>query len=605
MTVIELQDPAAMGEIAPAGAFSPSRSDTAVSRSGRGLGPRAGLALLAVVLALLFVWPLIMLTVGAFRTAAPGHAGDWTLGAFAEALSSPGVLTAIGNSVILAVAGTAAATLIAAVLAWLSERTDAPLRRWIAPAMVVMFATPSLFYAIGYGQLANPYTGFLNHLLGLVFGPDGPRLNVESWAGLILVTVLRKVSVFYLFLVGPFRALDGAFEEASLMAGYNRVQTFFRITLPSLAPALAGVILLGLASGLHAFDIPLILGQPARIEVVSLRIFAFLTDSSPPAYGPASALSLLLVAAVLVIHGVQVRLQGRKGFVSVGGKGGRASRVSLRPGRPAAAIVIGAYLLLSAGLPLLALIYASVQPYPGDYSHLTLSHYVDVLAREETVQAFGATALLATVTGGAAMLIALAVVESSRRLGRGAAAALKLTLLIPLALPGLVTALAVVWAYVAVPGLRELYGTIWMMALALVVVVMPLAMQQASAAAGQVGADLREAARVSGAGPARAFMDVVARLVAPSFIAGWYIAAVMVAGNVDVPLLLGAPGLTTLSAQIYDLNALGRGSEASALLVVMMLGLAAVGILGSLLLRAPAAIARARLRFRRTVLEPA
>lgn len=600
MMVIDLHDANAMGAIAPSGACTPGFGDRVRSR---GLARRLGLVVLAVVLGLLFVWPLVMLGGGAFRTAAPGHPGSWTLGAFSEALSSPGMLRAIGNSVILAISGTAAATLIAAGLAWLSERTDAPLRRWIAPAMVVMFATPSLFYAIGYGQLANPYTGFLNHLLALAFGPEAPRLNVENWPGLILVTVLRKVSVFYLFLVGPFRALEGAFEEASLMAGYNRVQTFFRITLPSLAPALAGVILLGLASGLHAFDIPLILGQPAKIEVVSLRIFAFLTDASPPAYGPASALSLLLVGAVLLIHAVQVRLQGRKGFVSVAGKGARVSRTPLRRGRPLAGVLIGGYLLLSAGLPLLALIYASVQPYPGDYSHLTLSHYVDVLAREETAQGFGATALLATVTGGAAMLIALAVVEASRRLGRGAAAALRLALLIPLALPGLVTALAVVWAYVAVPGLRELYGTIWMMALALVVVIMPLAMQQASAATGQVGDDLREAARVSGAGPARAFVDVVARLVAPSFIAGWYVGAVMVAGNVDVPLLLGAPGLTTLSAQIYDLNALGRGSEASALLVVMMLALAGVGVLGGLLLRAPTVARSIRTRLQRPVPE--
>lgn len=554
----------------------------------------AGLAALFALLGVLFVWPLVMLTAGAFRTEAPGLPGAWTLSAFPAALAAPGVGRAILNSIGLTFATTGVATILAAFFAYLSERTDAPLRRWITPTMMVMFATPGLFYAVGYGQLANSYTGYLNKLAQVLLGLQGAPFNVESWPGLALVIAFRKVSVFYLFLLGPVRALNAAFEEASLVAGRGRGATFFRVTLPVLAPAIGGVVLLGLASGLHAFDIPLVLGQPAKIEVISLKIYAFLTDATPPDYARASALAVVLVAMVLVLFAIQRRVVGSRSYVTVSGKSAGVGRTALRSARPLAAGLIVLWLLAAAALPLTALILSSLQPYPGDYSSLTLSHYRDVLVRPETGQAFRATAILAVLVGGASMVLALTVVEASRRLGAGLSFVLRLILVIPLALPGLVTALAVVWAYVSIPGLRQVYGTLWLMVLAFIVVSMPLAMQQASAASAQIGGELREAARISGASGRRAFADVIAPLVAPSFLAGWYVAAVMVAGNIDVPLLLGAPGLTTVAAQIYDLNGLGRSSEAAALLVVMLIVTAAVGGLGVLLLRF-AGLARRRL----------
>ncbi|MET0181939.1 MAG: hypothetical protein ABW199_03535, partial [Caulobacterales bacterium] len=212
---------------------------------------------LFVVMALLFVWPLVMLTIGAFRSSAPGLEGGWTLHAFIDILTSKKIAASLGATFALTLATTTFATLIAAILAYLSERTDAPFRQIITPAMAVLFATPGVFYAVGFSQLANPYTGYLNVFAKSFLGLDTALFNIESWIGLGCVMTLRKAAFFYLFLLGPFRALNSAYEDVSLIAGRSRLYTFFHITLPVLAPAVAGVILMGVANGLHAFDIPL------------------------------------------------------------------------------------------------------------------------------------------------------------------------------------------------------------------------------------------------------------------------------------------------------------------------------------------------------------
>lgn len=539
------------------------------------------LAPLYILLGILFVWPLAMLVAGAFRTSSPGNPGQWTLAAASTTFSSAGIFTAVGNSLVLALSATAAATILAAALAFVAERTDAPLRRWITPAMALMFATPTLFYAVGYGLLANPYSGLLNKLAQVLFTTSAAPFNVESWGGLIAVTVFRKTALAYLFLIGPFRALSGMHEDASLIAGASPLGTFLRIDLPILAPALTGVVLLGLVSGLHAFDLPLIIGSPARIEVISTQIYDFLTSTTPPDYGRASFLSVVLVLVVALLYWLQLKVLGRRGYATVGGKAAAARRFQVRGWRrPAIGGAILLYLLVAEALPIASLFFSSLQPYPGVYTNYSLLNYAHALARPAVLDAIFTTLALALLVGGAAMAIALAVTQAGRAVGGRTSAVLRLLTLIPLALPGLVTALAVVWAYVSVPGLRDIYGTIWLMVLAMIVVVMPLAMQQAHAASAQIAPELLEAARTAGASARLTLIDITGRLIAPSFFAGWYIAGVVIVGNLDVPLLLGAPGLSTIAAEVYNLNALGRFSEASALLVILMLAMAAIGMAG-------------------------
>lgn len=556
--------------------------------------PLVRFAPLFAALFVLLVWPLFMLAVGSFRTAAPGFPGQWTLEAWATAFRGAGTGEAIRNSLAISFITTLAATTLAAGLAFLSERTDAPLRRWITPALVVMFATPGLFYAVGYALLGNAYTGLLNRAIQIVTGTGWAPIDLETWPGLLSVMVLKKVSVIYLFLIGPFRALDPTHDEASLVAGAGPFATFLRIDLPILAPALTGAILLGVVTGLQAFDMIVILGWPLDIQVITTKIFEFVNLSAQPDYARASVLSLTLLGVIAVLSLIQAKVLGSRSFFTVSGKSRETRRLPLGRARPLFGALIGAYLVAAAALPIGAVAFSSVQPFPGVYENLSLRNYAYVLQIPRILDSLWNTLVLALSVGLGAMVLAVLAVQAGRSGGKRAAEVIRFTTLIPLAMPGVVTALAIAWAFVSTPGLQQLYGTIQLVGLAMVACVIPFAMQAASAAIAQISPELQEAARISGASGARALFDVVLRLIAPSFLVGWFMAAILVSGNLDVPLLLNAPGAQPIAAVIYDLNSRGDFSIACALLILVLLAKAGVGLGGYALLKGAAQVARRR-----------
>lgn len=535
--------------------------------------------LLAVV-GLMLVWPLIMLVIGSFRSAPPGFAGEWTLSAWREAFVGPATGEAIGNSVLISLITTTAATAMAAGLAFLSERTDAPLRRWITPGLVLMFATPGLFYAMGYALLGNAYTGLLNNLFQYVTGTTAVPIDIETWPGVLTVMTLKKVAVIYLFLIGPFRALDPVHDEASLLSGAGPLATFLKIDLPILAPALTGAILLGFVSGLQAFDMVLVLGWPFDLQVLTTRIFEFVNEGTTPQYGKASVLSVGLLAVVAVLTFVQARILGSRSFVTVGGKSLGSRRLALRGSRWIFGGLIGAYLLVAAILPVGSVLFSSLQPFPGVYHDLSFRNYVDVLTIPRLLTSLQLTLVLAVVVGFAAMVLALLIVQAGRSSGPRIAAALRFATFIPLAMPGVVTALAIAWAFLSLPGLKQLYGTVELVGLALIVCVIPFAVQAANAAVVQIAPELQEAAATSGALPHEVLVDVVLRLILPSFLVGWFMTAILVTGNLEVPLLLKAPGEQPVAAVIYDLNSRGEFSAACALLAITLLAKGLVALAG-------------------------
>lgn len=529
------------------------------------------------VLGVLFLWPIVMLFVGAFRTSPLSVDAQWTLAGLA-ALADPAVHRAFGVSVLLGVATTVAGIAIATVFAFLSERSDAPFRRLITPAMLVMYATPTLFYALSFSLLANPYTGVLNDLSRAIAGVA--PFNVESLWGLIAVTTFRVVAFAYIFIVAGFRAIDRTLEDASVIAGAGRFSTLWRIDLPLLTPAITGAAIIALIAGLHTFDIAMVLAEPVGIRTVATQIFHILNRSMPPDFATASLLGSIIVLMAFALGYLQYRLLGGRSFVTVGGKGGNRDPVRLGRWRWAAGAFILGYLLVVEALPIATLVYSTFQPYPGVYGTLTLRHFQQVWAAPETRLALVNTLVLAVTVGGAATALAFWVATLAERLSHRGATALRLAATLPFALPGVVAAVAITSAFITVPGLRQLYGTLALMAISLTVVVMPHAVQMAGASLAQLAPELRQAAELHGAGRLRSFRDITAPLVAPQFLFGWYVAGVSVAGNLDVPLMLGGPGLTTVAARVFDLNLQGRIAQAAALLLILLGLVIAAGILG-------------------------
>ncbi|RGE18954.1 iron ABC transporter permease [Leucobacter sp. wl10] len=559
-----------------------------------------GMLPLLVVSVFLFALPILMLIVGAFRNAPPGQAPAWSLEAFARTYGNPDTFLALGNSALLAVSSTLIGVSAAIVLAFLVTRTTTPLRRLVTPAMVLVLALPPLFYALSWGMLGNPVIGLINVAWTNITGAAEPLFNAESWAGLILVTALKNAAFAYLLLIGPFSALDRALEEAARVSGAGRLRTLLGIDLVVLSPAMLGVGILSFVIGLEAFEVPLLLGTRAGIDVFSTEIYSHIADRTPADYGAASALSMLLILIVIVLVLLQWSLLGKRQYTTVTGKSFRTERWDIGAWSWAGTAFIVAYLSLAIVLPLLQLVLGSLQPVFGGSGALTVVAYERLFADPATPRALLTTFATAIAGGLGAMLIALTIVyaltHNETRLRRW----IELLTWLPYAVPGVVLSLGLLWTYVSIPGLNRLYGSIVLVALGLVVAVTPVATRAIQPAIMQLNRELEEASRVSGAKPWATVRRIVVPLILPSFLAGWFVVGIVVSGNLAIPILLASSRQTpTVPMRVFELYSEGRTPQAAALFVVFL----SVILLGFLLASGAVRLLSAAARSRRAASE--
>ena len=547
--------------------------------------PRLGVLALCVVCLLLFVWPVAMLAYGTLRTAPPGQGGRWSTSGLTSALTSWDVWHSFINSLILSAATVALSTALAIYLAWLVTRTRTPLRQIVTPVAVLIFAVPPMFYTLSWAMLGQQPGGLIDKALHGMFG--AAPVNVQSWYGLIIVSVLGATAAQYLLLLGPFRALNPALEEASLVCGASRLRSVFQIEIPALGPAILGVMILGFVLGMGLLTTPLLLGEPAGIYVLPTEIYRLIEGETPADYAGASTLSLLLVLVVLALVAIQSKLLGQRKFVTVTGKSSRREAIDIGRWKWLGTLVIVIFTLFAFVLPLGQFVLGSFESYFGVYSHFTTGNYSTVFQQPGTSQAFTTTLVVAVVAGFVATLLGVLITLAAQRSRSRLRRLPDLCVWLLWAVPGITLSLGIIWAYLSVPGLKSLYGTQWIVLLALIVGTTPIASRAVGGSIAQVARELEEAARTSGASALRATAGILVRLIAPSFAVSWLLSGIVASGNLDIPILLASSNNQTVPLLAYDLYDNGSLSQAAATFCVF------IGIIAAVL----AAVAVARLAF--------
>ena len=154
--------------------------------------------------------------------------GVFTFENYVNAYGYPQTYTILWSTIWLGLASTLVSLSIAALFAFLTERTDLPYRHVAWALMLVPMAMPGLLYAVSWTMLLSPRIGIFNvwlrSLLGL-FGIDlageGP-FNIYSMTGMVFLEGIRGVTTTFLILVGAFRAMDPSLEEAARSSEIGR-----------------------------------------------------------------------------------------------------------------------------------------------------------------------------------------------------------------------------------------------------------------------------------------------------------------------------------------------------------------------------------------------
>lgn len=535
--------------------------------------PERIVCLSAVFLLLwLVLYPVLILLVASMRTDLPMRGSHFTLANFAILFADASNFRAIINTLVSSTLTTIFAVAIGTSLAWMTTRTDVPGRRFFENAFVIPYYLSPFIGAIAWTMLANPRIGVLNSLFTGLFGFRHGPFNIYSLAGLVFVMALYYCPIVFLFVAGALRSMDPALEEASRMHGAGPLQTMLRVTLPVIAPALLSSALLVFLNAAGQFGIPAVIGIPMNYEVIPTRIWVGL-GYFPAKYTEAAAFSVVLLGLSLLAVAAQNRLVAKKSFITISGRGFRFGVNQLGAARYGALAVCSLYFLLSIGFPYGVLLFTSIQPYLNfglRPSTWTLSQYVDVLFHNsQTVQATKNSLLLATLGATATMVLSLAVSYVISRTEVRGRQILNLLATLPAAIPAVVFAVAILWAYIFLP--IGIYGTIWLLLIAYIAHYIPFGVRAANSGLSQLGAELEESSRVHGASWLQTLIKIVVPLMKPAMAAGWILLFIEIIRSLSLSILLYSDNSIVMPVVIYDLYETGAYPALSAFSVLQTL----------------------------------
>ncbi|OFZ89955.1 MAG: hypothetical protein A2V78_05310 [Betaproteobacteria bacterium RBG_16_64_18] len=530
------------------------------------------LALLLVLVGL----PLAMVVLMSFRTGFPGEGGQLTVQNFVEAYSDPTTYAVLWNTLLFS-AGTVTVTVLFAIpLVWLVARTDLPWKGAVQVLLTVGILIPVFLRTIAWILLLSPHIGLVNQWAKQAFGVTEPVVSLYNIGGMAFLQGVSFVPAAFFMLAAAYRTMDPALEEAAYTSGAGKIRTFFKINLPITLPALAAVIIYLFMTALAVFEVPAIVGLPARILVLSSVIFNATTPPTGlPDYGLAGAYGFTMLAAGLVLAYFYVRLmrQGKK-YTVITGRGYRPKEIELGRWKWAAVVFVFIYLSIEVFVPFLVLLWTSLSPYlqlPSmeALSRLTLKHFVSIPDYVGT-RPFVNTVILMFAVPSAAMLISVLtswVVVRTQVSFRGT---LDTVAFLPHAVPGILLAVGLGYLALAYKDYFPVYGTITIIVIAHTINWIAYGSRTTNSIMIQIHRELEEAGKVSGASTPRVFATIVLPLIAAGILNSWVWISMLSYREVTMALTLGSRQNTVVSTVIWQFWSHGWVTQASALGVMLV-----------------------------------
>jgi iron(III) transport system permease protein len=532
--------------------------------------------LLALLLLIIGV-PVAMVVLMSLRTGFPGEGGALTLQNFVEVYADTATYEIVGNTLLFALGSVLVALFFAVPLSWLLMRTDIPFKKTFYVLLTVGILIPVFLRTIAWILLLSPRIGLLNKWLMAAFDLTGPPLSLYNIAGMAFIQGISFVPGAFFMLSAAYRAMDPSLEEAAYTAGVGKLTTFLRINIPLTLPAIAAVMVYLFMTGIAVFEVPAIVGLPARILVLSALIY---TATSPPTglpeYGIAGAYGGIMLAAGLALAYFYVRLvkQGKK-FTVITGRGYRPREISLGRWKWAAIAFVLLYLSIEVFIPFLVLLWTSFMPYlrlpsADALKALTLKNYLtipDYAGARPFINTFILMIGVPTVAMFLSVLVSWTVVRTQVSF-RGI---LDTVAFLPHAIPSILIAVGMAYLSLAYREYFPLYGTIFIIMLAHVVSWIAYGTRTTNSVMIQIHRELEEAGKVAGASTPRVLWKIILPLIAAGIVNSWIWIGMLSYREVTMALTLYTRNNVVISTVVWQFWGSGWIPQVAALGVILIL----------------------------------
>lgn len=281
------------------------------------IAPTVVIVIVVVVAPILWSISLAFQRVRLINLRDAGIVGNYSLANFENVINYPGFVDTITTTLVYSIAGTAASIALGLVAA-LALRRGFRGRGLVRSLMLLPYVAPVVAVTFVWQTMLSPQFGVVNHWGQELLGWSEPiaflseKTNEVSLFGLTfpiptaLLTVIafeawRQFPFAFLFLIARIQAIPESLEEAARVDGATISQRFRYVVLPQLLPTIAVLSVLRFIWTFTSFDdIYLLTGGGAGTEVISVRVFNFLTGRGDIGLASAQAIIIALVLAVLV-----------------------------------------------------------------------------------------------------------------------------------------------------------------------------------------------------------------------------------------------------------------------------------------------------------------
>jgi iron(III) transport system permease protein len=481
------------------------------------------------------------------------------------------------NTLTVSVAATVMALVFGFVMAWILTRTNVPGRLLFEQLMAVPYYLTPLLGALAWSLLGSPESGFINQIWRAL-GGTGHLIDINTASGIAWVMALFEGSVAFVMIAAVMKSMDPALEEASQIIGASRLRTMLRITLPLVVPGVLGAAIFVFAEMLGSFAAALVLGLPSRYYVITTAIYQ-LVQQYPPKIQVAAAMGVSLFAVMFFMLFLYRRIVMAGSYVTITGKAFRPRVADVGPLRYVLLGVCLLYLLAAVGLPLVTLLYASLQkiavafPTAGNW---TLDNFRVAMTMNAVRSALTNSLLLGfgTATIGVVLMGLLAwLIYRSRLPGSGL---IEYVVMFPQAVPRLVFAFGLMWAWVVFP--IPIYGTLWLLLLAYLTVFLPLGVRTIAGVMLQIDKSLEECAQMCGAPWAFRVRTVTIPLLMPGLVAAWLLLFIASIRELGASILLMGPHSKVITPSIVE-SWFGTSSELTAALALIQTLVVAIAMI--------------------------
>jgi multiple sugar transport system permease protein len=178
---------------------------------------------------------------------------------------------------------------------------------------LIPWAIPTVVSALIWSYLYDGSSGIIAHLfaqLGIIRGPQYMLLSgAGAMASAILSDVWKTTPYMALLLLAGLQTINRGVYESAKIDGANKVQQFFKVTLPLLQPAILVALLFRTLDAFRVYDLIAVLtngGPGGATETLSIYAYKKMFAQTNFGYGSVVVIMMFILVAVIAVLFVKV-----------------------------------------------------------------------------------------------------------------------------------------------------------------------------------------------------------------------------------------------------------------------------------------------------------